>query len=1543
MSESCSIERRGGFRKYTKKELTDLASTTDFNSIDEVLANCSPNEIRQNRAFIQITKLQEKGKHLSQKINTDFSRLSREDAMKDVENSTDSRIITYQQLLDSDYFRDRGATLSQFNINDLRTHIIQQLIKDEKNLTQQDAEAKADKILDHYVQIANDAAILHKCIAYYVPDNVQKFQEHLKEDPELKQFADDDTFVKVLYSSLNNINKKILSDVKQADKGSYVINNINLLGQLQGLDKELFGHIDKIIIDGAGDLHIVLYKFSADGFNLYSAKMDRYKYQMALLQQLLAANGVDTKNTILHLVPVKLKYNNDMQLEAAIVSDRDARLNVQGRNNPMQKQYDISERVLPSPARVQVVNEDLDVVDKQLEAIFVTPNISSHGIAMIPRQWVLKNRSKIKKSNSTEYAWEVNFGPGDTKYIKEETEPENNQELFVEILERSSKLLEPDGTLIHTICKDVRNGIKGKIINFAEDLTYGKSGYFLQTMFSKYFPPDEDTESDWEFIQNDLLNTLNILLIHNKKTGQLDIIKLSSYDLETSVKLKRSSEHILGDILSTMDPSVKEAIHYKPTYANIEAVYTMLIINQILPKIVGNFKLGNLQILSTNYSGQNVPFNLVKFNKDCFSVVVDTLNKFPNSKVNNNLVNYKFIDPMDIVEAEVEAIFNDSRTTAAAIETFREMGLTNLEDAKTTEAKLTALRSIAKRLEQDYYYLSDFDRVKKTRGYNRVRSLYRRVLEAIAYYDVGEVSYIEEKMSFADTKGMISNRLRNKNMQLITELYTRTINVISEKAMTHWEPIRKVFFQFYKDMGYSTTRNAVIGDLVRIFDDLYAKDERGERTLRLLNPYDDADMAQIPQDKREIKRKFLKRVLFEFARIKYPQQGISFDFSSEEDPNLQRFIEHHKGTYFNIPLARASKSTRAVKMSIKDRWSDTVRIAKKIFRHPKEAFEELYYNVNDEEKNYQNEDTLNNLQVRNKFWKGDSEERDEYIAKYGTKYFETNLESLLIDYIEKDIQVKEYQKALTTIKGVILRLELFKGSPNLKAIIDQTVQEITDYVKINIFNKSTMTELSQKILSFLAIPKRIVSDTVIGGHVVGGVRDVFQGTWESMMRVITKFDTNISTKSLNKAYFEVTKNVFKSARSINIISQLCQIYRLSNMDVARISEGLKTDRGIANFKTWLYASLRRPDFFNRMVMFVAHCMEDGVYDAFEIKDGKLVYDWKKDERFSIFASGKTNDPKYKEQMGAYYNAVRAYNADHPDATIGFNPFEEGATPLPMPYSFNEVENIKKVANNIYGSYDRSTRQGMENIFIGQIFGMYMTWMNGIYANWFTKPGTYSTGQFEIQPAKDDSGNPLFFDEMGNILVQKTDENGNVKYFYDGTDTEVTEGLDKIVPVMDKVPIPIQGIFYTLKECGHALAQGTFKKDIWQNKVNQANLKKLISELLAWLAFGLVYKFALTPGFKEFKKGMKERDLLTNAFVELMYKSSSSSYDSFKGLYNIVDYIGNADGTPIYKQNMRLLHDLTKATLGDASVWDAYKGNIAVFKNFQYSISAEMKK
>ena len=73
-------------------------------------------------------------------------------------------------------------------------------------------------------------------------------------------------------------------------------------------------------------------------------------------------------------------------------------------------------------------------------------------------------------------------------------------------------------------------------------------------------------------------------------------------------------------------------------------------------------------------------------------------------------------------------------------------------------------------------------------------------------------------------------------------------------------------------------------------------------------------------------------------------------------------------------------------------------------------------------------------------------------------------------------------------------------------------------------------------------------------------------------------------------------------------------------------------------------------------------------------------------------------------------------------------------------------------------------------------------------------------------------------------------------------------------------------------------KGLFKDYIWADPMQRKNIEKLFSDLLALILFGTIFGVALTPEYKEFKKGMKERDFLTNACVELLYKSSSRSYD-----------------------------------------------------------------
>jgi len=47
----------------------------------------------------------------------------------------------------------------------------------------------------------------------------------------------------------------------------------------------------------------------------------------------------------------------------------------------------------------------------------------------------------------------------------------------------------------------------------------------------------------------------------------------------------------------------------------------------------------------------------------------------------------------------------------------------------------------------------------------------------------------------------------------------------------------------------------------------------------------------------------------------------------------------------------------------------------------------------------------------------------------------------------------------------------------------------------------------------------------------------------------------------------------------------------------------------------MYSTLRRPDFVNRMVIFVARMVEDGSYNALSVNNGELVYNWRLDDRF----------------------------------------------------------------------------------------------------------------------------------------------------------------------------------------------------------------------------------------------------------------------------------------------------------------------------------------
>ena len=91
-----------------------------------------------------------------------------------------------------------------------------------------------------------------------------------------------------------------------------------------------------------------------------------------------------------------------------------------------------------------------------------------------------------------------------------------------------------------------------------------------------------------------------------------------------------------------------------------------------------------------------------------------------------------------------------------------DMGFNDLLSAKNSESKLNALYAIERRLRSNYSYLENFNKL----GNSKIANLYKKVLEAIAYYS-GEVSSIEQKRSTIYMEMFITSRIPNRNLLLI--------------------------------------------------------------------------------------------------------------------------------------------------------------------------------------------------------------------------------------------------------------------------------------------------------------------------------------------------------------------------------------------------------------------------------------------------------------------------------------------------------------------------------------------------------------------------------------------------------------------------------------------------------------------------------------------------------------------------------------------------------------------------------------------------------
>lgn len=101
---------------------------------------------------------------------------------------------------------------------------------------------------------------------------------------------------------------------------------------------------------------------------------------------------------------------------------------------------------------------------------------------------------------------------------------------------------------------------------------------------------------NWELLE-DLIDA-NVLVFQNKKTGVIDVISISAFDLNSEVTFNKGQKNLLGSYRYDTELDRSELGN---NFGDIEAVRAMELLNEIIPGLQssGNVvKLGTLGVLS---------------------------------------------------------------------------------------------------------------------------------------------------------------------------------------------------------------------------------------------------------------------------------------------------------------------------------------------------------------------------------------------------------------------------------------------------------------------------------------------------------------------------------------------------------------------------------------------------------------------------------------------------------------------------------------------------------------------------------------------------------------------------------------------------------------------------------------------------------------------------------------------------------------------------------------------------------------------------------
>ena len=475
-------------------------------------------------------------------------------------------------------------------------------------------------------------------------------------------------------------------------------------------------------------------------------------------------------------------------------------------------------------------------------------------------------------------------------------------------------------------------------------------------------------------------------MFKNTLTGQVNLVTLSGLNLD-QIHSFEGRTNILGFHLNDLQGTDNQGRELmKATYGNIETMRTMFLLNEIIPQLGSDIKLGDLTVvggLGGRIQSQQYPIQLIVSN---FVKAQEVLNqKDPGLKISNNFATVEHISPVQLLINEFWDILHESPNlgktdfnslkeliSGSDIDGLQHMlnGTTidSLSSAETNEVQIQRLEELISKLNKilvgQHMSLSPDTIIKYATGKATLANPERNelvtgccklLLNASITLDrlSGIIRISEDDLSEVERLLARPQNISNTQVRIISKLLQDAIHGISNKLEPQISDFNLACLDYYEAKGYGKARNAIIGDQARVFKHLY-QEKDGE--LFFKNPYDST--SDLDADD----RKFLKKALFEINKLRFKDNN--FSYKSEDDKGILTFIKNNP-QYLWVPLEKASSSTRWGNPGkyFEDFW----RRVKGYCKNPTMFFKEMYEDILTDQEESQINSDIENMQAYNRF------------------------------------------------------------------------------------------------------------------------------------------------------------------------------------------------------------------------------------------------------------------------------------------------------------------------------------------------------------------------------------------------------------------------------------------------------------------------------------------------------------------------------------------------------------------------------------------------